>query len=132
MMHCDASFAIREAENRSLDRWASGGDEMEKHAAPGGAGRRIAITLVIVLSIASATFALAARAEPNEAAADQFWQAALATNARTNEFPSIVLRVNAAAAQDCCKVCTAGKACGDTCISREKTCRVGPGCACDG
>jgi hypothetical protein len=25
-----------------------------------------------------------------------------------------------------------GKACGDTCISRDKVCHVGPGCACDG
>lgn len=31
----------------------------------------------------------------------------------------------------CCKVCSVGKACGDTCISREKTCHVGHGCACD-
>jgi hypothetical protein len=35
-------------------------------------------------------------------------------------------------AQQCCKICSAGKACGDTCISRDKTCRVGAGCACDG
>ena len=32
----------------------------------------------------------------------------------------------------CCKTCTTGKACGDTCISRDKTCHVGPGCACNG
>jgi hypothetical protein len=32
----------------------------------------------------------------------------------------------------CCKVCSVGKACGNTCISRDKTCHVGPGCACDG
>ena len=31
----------------------------------------------------------------------------------------------------CCKHCVTGKACGDTCISRSKTCHVGPGCACD-
>lgn len=31
----------------------------------------------------------------------------------------------------CCKYCTKGKACGNTCIARSKTCRVGPGCACD-
>jgi hypothetical protein len=34
--------------------------------------------------------------------------------------------------QACCKICTTGKACGNTCISREKQCHVGPGCACDG
>jgi hypothetical protein len=34
--------------------------------------------------------------------------------------------------QQCCKICKQGKACGDTCISRQDTCHVGPGCACDG
>ena len=32
----------------------------------------------------------------------------------------------------CCKVCRAGKACGDSCIARDKTCHKGKGCACDG
>jgi beta-lactamase superfamily II metal-dependent hydrolase len=31
----------------------------------------------------------------------------------------------------CCKMCTVGKACGDTCISRAYTCHQPPGCACD-
>jgi hypothetical protein len=31
-----------------------------------------------------------------------------------------------------CKVCSVGKACGNTCISREKTCHGRQGCACDG
>lgn len=31
----------------------------------------------------------------------------------------------------CCKICKKGKACGDSCISRSKTCHKGPGCACD-
>lgn len=39
---------------------------------------------------------------------------------------------NAAYAQACCKVCKAGKACGNTCISRDKACHTPPGCACDG
>lgn len=34
--------------------------------------------------------------------------------------------------QSCCKICRKGKACGDTCISRNKTCHVGLGCACNG
>lgn len=34
--------------------------------------------------------------------------------------------------QYCCKTCRTGKACGDSCISRSKTCHQGPGCACDG
>jgi hypothetical protein len=32
----------------------------------------------------------------------------------------------------CCKTCTVGKACGDTCIAKNKECHVGPGCACNG
>lgn len=32
----------------------------------------------------------------------------------------------------CCRVCRAGKACGNSCISRNKTCRSPPGCACNG
>lgn len=32
----------------------------------------------------------------------------------------------------CCKVCHKGKACGDTCIARDKTCNAAPGCACEG
>ncbi|GEM_PF-578051 len=31
----------------------------------------------------------------------------------------------------CCKYCTKGKACGDSCISRSYTCHKAPGCACD-
>jgi len=34
--------------------------------------------------------------------------------------------------QTCCKVCSKGKACGDSCISRSYTCHKAPGCACDG
>jgi hypothetical protein len=32
----------------------------------------------------------------------------------------------------CCKMCSSGKACGDSCIGRDKQCRKGVGCACDG
>jgi len=32
----------------------------------------------------------------------------------------------------CCKVCSKGKACGDSCISKDKTCHQQLGCACDG
>jgi hypothetical protein len=37
-----------------------------------------------------------------------------------------------APSSSCCKICSRGKACGNTCISRSKTCHVGVGCACDG
>ena len=32
----------------------------------------------------------------------------------------------------CCKVCTTGKACGNTCIATTDTCNQPPGCACNG
>ena len=35
-------------------------------------------------------------------------------------------------AQGCCKICSKGKACGNSCISRSKQCHKGRGCACDG
>ncbi len=31
---------------------------------------------------------------------------------------------------DCCAVCVDSKPCGDSCITYESTCHVGPGCAC--
>jgi len=34
--------------------------------------------------------------------------------------------------RDCCRTCNVGKACGDSCISRKKTCHKGRGCACNG
>lgn len=30
----------------------------------------------------------------------------------------------------CCRRCSRGKPCGDSCIARNRTCRRGPGCAC--
>ncbi|MHC4621328.1 MAG: LysM peptidoglycan-binding domain-containing protein [Planctomycetota bacterium] len=35
------------------------------------------------------------------------------------------------AQRSCCKICRKGKACGDSCISRDKTCHQPPGCACN-
>jgi hypothetical protein len=32
--------------------------------------------------------------------------------------------------RECCRHCTSGCPCGDTCISCAKTCHKGPGCAC--
>jgi hypothetical protein len=32
----------------------------------------------------------------------------------------------------CCKICTTGKACGNTCINRNYNCSRPPGCACNG
>ena len=32
----------------------------------------------------------------------------------------------------CCKVCKKGKACGNSCISEDKSCHQPQGCACNG
>lgn len=37
---------------------------------------------------------------------------------------------NGCGPRECCKFCSKGKACGDSCISRSFTCRKGCGCAC--
>lgn len=34
-------------------------------------------------------------------------------------------------AQSCCKVCKAGKACGNSCIAKDRACTKGKGCACN-
>lgn len=46
--------------------------------------------------------------------------------------PPIVIQPTNPPAQACCKVCKAGKPCGDSCISKDKTCTKPPGCACQG
>lgn len=38
---------------------------------------------------------------------------------------------NLVISQACCKQCSKGKACGNSCISRDKACHKGSGCACD-
>ena len=35
-------------------------------------------------------------------------------------------------ARTCCKICRKGKACGNSCIARDRNCHQPPGCACDG
>jgi hypothetical protein len=39
-------------------------------------------------------------------------------------------RVAEPAPRECCKYCSKGIPCGETCISASKTCHRGPGCAC--
>lgn len=46
--------------------------------------------------------------------------------------PEIPWSVKPVEVQTCCKTCSKGKACGNSCIARNKTCHKGPGCACDG
>lgn len=42
------------------------------------------------------------------------------------------MRNSSAAGTACCLICRNGKACGDSCIPADVTCRLKTGCACDG
>jgi hypothetical protein len=54
------------------------------------------------------------------------WRAAERANSTSfNEYSPIPLLAS------CCKVCTTGKACGNSCISKSKQCHKGPGCDCN-
>jgi hypothetical protein len=44
--------------------------------------------------------------------------------------PAASVRGACTPAGQCCKVCSAGQACGDSCISHSSTCHAAPGCAC--
>jgi len=82
--------------------------------------KRITSALALVL------FAFVAVADsPTESAGH--WPEVLASADRGFPEPQPVAPSKAF---DCCKVCSTGKPCGDTCIAREKVCHVGPGCAC--
>lgn len=52
--------------------------------------------------------------------------AALDTTAPTSE-----PQRNCREPSSCCRVCSGGKACGNSCIRRDYTCRKGRGCACN-
>jgi hypothetical protein len=45
---------------------------------------------------------------------------------------AIAAAASSGSGSSCCRVCTTGKACGDSCIAQSDQCHVGPGCACNG
>jgi hypothetical protein len=45
--------------------------------------------------------------------------------------PTTLLATQPTLQVECCKICRKGKACGNTCIARDKDCHQPPGCACD-
>ena len=47
------------------------------------------------------------------------------------EDDGVTARAPSLGANACCKICTRGKACGNSCINANYTCRQPPGCACD-
>ena len=58
--------------------------------------------------------------------------AALALSATSLTGAAAPICGTAYASSACCKTCKAGKACGDSCIAKDKNCKKGKGCACDG
>lgn len=59
----------------------------------------------------------------------QFLDRVIAATPRANPWHEFS-QLDSAMPARCCKVCTKGKPCGDTCIAQDKTCHVPPGCAC--
>jgi len=86
--------------------------------------------LILVSSHASAL-----EIEPESSKTDNSTAVTTATDGVNNEVELLRSRSStfdqSFFAQSCCKICRAGKACGDSCISRLKTCTKPPGCACD-
>jgi hypothetical protein len=80
--------------------------------------------------LASLLFAVAAMGGDREVETSaQFFDRAVAASQRSSPFQEFSHTDRVTAAK-CCKVCTKGKPCGDTCIAKNKVCHVGPGCAC--
>lgn len=51
----------------------------------------------------------------------------------TSSAPGLCIEVDQVRSQQtCCRICSTGKACGNSCINRQLTCHKPPGCACDG
>jgi hypothetical protein len=60
----------------------------------------------------------------------RFFDRVIAMSSRSDPFNEIEQAESAAAEKQCCKVCSKGKPCGDTCIEKSDVCHVPPGCAC--
>lgn len=85
-------------------------------------------TLVLMVMLVLALPAAETHADPDTTSPD----AAVNDNAAPQDNTDVLSASQDAPEPVCCKVCSKGKACGDTCISKEKTCEEPRGCACDG
>ena len=90
--------------------------------------KRIACAILFALLLSTAPVAPVVAGSAPGAAAEACGKIAAAA-----DVPSTAATLpNGFVAAACCKLCRKGKACGNSCISRAKTCWKGPGCACDG
>jgi len=86
----------------------------------------------LLIAVATVFFSASAADLNSVTATDQAGNVAqILTQSRAARARPLTDELGATSGQ-CCKICHQGKACGDTCISRQDTCHVGPGCACDG
>jgi hypothetical protein len=60
----------------------------------------------------------------------RFFEHVITSSSRSSPFREVQQSERAAAQKQCCKVCSKGKPCGDTCIEKDDVCHVPPGCAC--
>lgn len=121
----EASGGSFEARLGALERRAGQGDEQLRAVA-----REILERFnELAAQVAELEAALASRrVEPPRPVTQSRPQ--LAPAARVAPPSRLVPEAERPPARQCCKVCTKGIPCGNTCIAAWKTCHVGPGCAC--
>jgi hypothetical protein len=85
--------------------------------------------LIVLIAACLLTSSAALSESPSTASPADFTQN-LAASPPRNPFELRATQQTTATLGYCCKVCSKGKPCGDTCIAQNKICHVGPGCAC--
>lgn len=85
---------------------------------------------VIVVIAACLLTSSAALSEPQSIPSRDYFTQIFAARSHSNLFKPGAAHQTTATLGYCCKTCTKGKPCGDTCIAQDKVCHVGPGCAC--
>ena len=95
----------------------------------------LCLTIICSVSISAADLHVDQEAKPSQVSVEMESMACEDANTVTtdelNNFEPIQLAGDELASA-CCKICTKGKACGNSCIQKSKTCHKGRGCACDG
>lgn len=97
-------------------------------------GKLLAVLMMVLLIAAPATATEPTTTTPNQDISQEQALQAGSTVDETSclevigEYPEEL----SVAQGGCCKVCRKGKACGDSCISRNYNCSRPRGCACDG
>ena len=89
------------------------------------------IRLLILITVLFTSNVFADKDRKFEAIEDKEVGAFLHNSGRTFSVWNPSLTDNQVISHACCKQCSKGKACGNSCISRAKACNKGSGCACD-